>query len=371
MVAASLILSLLATAQLPSPVGRDRFPIAVLLQSPSNAARYEQAGINLYVGLWKGPTEEDLAALRSAGMPVICDQNDVGLAHRSDPTIAGWLQQDEPDNAQPQGNGYGPCVPPSQVVENYKRWKANDPSRPVLLGLGQGVANDEWIGRGSGALLDDYKTYVNGGDIVSFDIYPVAGLPKPDSENYLYLVAKGVDRLRGWVPKAKPSWNCIECTGIDSGKKATPAQVKAEVWMSIVHGSTGLIYFVHEFKPRFKEAALLEDPPMLEAVTQINRQVQALARVLLSGKAVSGVTAVSADPATPVDVLSKRLDGATYVFSVCMRNAATAARFVVPGAGKSAKAEVLGESRSIPLANGAFSDRFEPYAVHLYRIVER
>ena len=32
------------------------FPIAVWVQQPSNAERYKAAGINLYVGLWRGPT---------------------------------------------------------------------------------------------------------------------------------------------------------------------------------------------------------------------------------------------------------------------------------------------------------------------------
>lgn len=32
------------------------FPIAVWLQDPRNAARYKELGINVYVGLWKGPT---------------------------------------------------------------------------------------------------------------------------------------------------------------------------------------------------------------------------------------------------------------------------------------------------------------------------
>ena len=31
------------------------FPIAVWVQQPSNAERYKEAGINLYVGLWRGP----------------------------------------------------------------------------------------------------------------------------------------------------------------------------------------------------------------------------------------------------------------------------------------------------------------------------
>lgn len=50
---------------------RDTFPIAVWLQSPANAAKYRKAGINLYVGLWKGPTDEQLAELKAQGMRVI------------------------------------------------------------------------------------------------------------------------------------------------------------------------------------------------------------------------------------------------------------------------------------------------------------
>ena len=52
--------------------------------------------------------------------------------------------------------------------------------------------------------------------------------------------------------------------------------------MSLVHGSRGLIYFVHQFKPKFNEHALLDDPEMLAAVTAINRQIRELAPVLNS-----------------------------------------------------------------------------------------
>src|SRR5262249_11999005 len=70
------------------------FPVAVWLQNPANAARYRQAGINLYVALWKGPTDDQLADLKREGMYVICAQNEVGLAHKDDATIAGWMHGD-------------------------------------------------------------------------------------------------------------------------------------------------------------------------------------------------------------------------------------------------------------------------------------
>jgi len=40
------------------------FPIAVWLQAPKNAPKYRAIGINLYVGLWKGPTQQQLAELK-------------------------------------------------------------------------------------------------------------------------------------------------------------------------------------------------------------------------------------------------------------------------------------------------------------------
>ena len=352
----------------------DDFPIGVWLQSPSNAARYQAAGINFYVGLWQGPTKEQLAALKAAHMPVICDQNAVGLAHRADPNIIGWMHGDEPDNAQPVTDpatgkqGYGPCIPPARIVTDCARMRAADPTRPVLLNLGEGVANDEWIGRGPGAALGDYPEYVKGSDIVSFDVYPVAGLNKPDGENYLWYVPKGVTRLVGWTGGWKPVWNCIECTHIGSDRKPTPRQVRSEVWMALIHGSRGLIYFVHEFQPKFNEHALLDDPPMLAEVTRLNRQIHALAPVLNSPTVPQAATVHSSSAQTPIDLMVKRQGKTTYLFAVGMRNTAAQGAFTVRSLPKTAHAEVIGEARTITIKSGQFTDAFGPYDVHLYRI---
>ncbi len=352
----------------------DYFPIAVWLQDPVNAPRYKATGINLYVALWQGPTEAQLTALKSAGMPAICEMNAVGLAHRNDPTIVGWMHGDEPDNAQPVTDpatgkqGYGPCIPPSRIVSDYARLQASDPTRPIMLNLGQGVANDAWVGRGSGAKLSDYETYVNGGDIISFDVYPVAGLERADSENFLWYVPKGVDRLKRWMAGRKSLWNCIECTTIGSDRKATPHQVRAEVWMSLIHGSRGLIYFVHQFKPKFNEHALLDDPPMLTQVTAINKQIQTLAPALNSPSPENLLAVQSSVPAVPIDSMVKRQGRYLYVFAVGMRNGATTGNFALKGVPTNANVEVLGEGRSLRLRGGRFTESFLPYDVHVYRI---
>ena len=115
------------------------FPIGVWLQQPKNAAQFQAGGFNLYVGLWKGPTKEQLAELGKHGMPVICHQNEFGLEQRDNPLILAWMHGDEPDNAQPlgKGKGYGPPISPEEVQEDYRKIRKADPSRPVFLNRGQ------------------------------------------------------------------------------------------------------------------------------------------------------------------------------------------------------------------------------------------
>jgi hypothetical protein len=353
--------------------GRDpnQFPIGVWLQDPKNASRFREAGINLYIGLWKGPTDAQLDALRAAQMPVICDQNEVGLRRLEDETIVGWMHGDEPDNAQalPDGKGWGPPIAPESIASDYRRIAEKDPSRPVLLNLGQGVAWDGWYGRGVRTNHpEDYAEYVRGADIVSFDIYPSTHERDTICGN-LWYVGLGVSRLRQWTRDERVVWAVLECTRISNPNvKPTPDQVRAEVWMAIVHGCRGLLYFVHQFKPTFIEAALLEAPEMLAAVTGINRQIRELAPVINSPMVADGVKVSSTSPRTPVHAVLKRSEQGAYVFAVAMYREETTAEFRLAGVTGEGKVTVLGEDREMALRDGTFSDRFAGYGVHLYRL---
>ena len=346
------------------------FPICVWLQDPRNAARYKDAGINVFIGLWNGPTEEQLSALKAVGMLVIAEQNAVGLAHRDDRTIIAWMHGDEPDNAQSLGNGkgWGPPIAPSKIVADYEKQKKADPSRPVILNLGQGVAWDGWYGRGVRTNHpEDYAEYIKGSDIVSFDIYPAVH-EKPEVAGNLWFVPKGVDRLRSWSGDAKIVWNCIECSRIGNTKvKPSPAQVRAEVWMSLIHGSMGIIYFVHQFEPKFVEASLLADAELLPAVTALNREIHAVAPALNS-PSIKDCVVKSSSPEVPIDCMVKRQGGFTYVFAASMRDGAARGSFEIAGLAGNSRAEVLGEGRSVGVEGGRFADDFGPYAVHLYKI---
>jgi len=130
----------------------------------------------------------------------------------------------------------------------------------------------------------------------------------------------------------------------------------------------GLIYFVHEWQPKFNESALLSDPNMLAAVTQTNRQIHELAPVLNSPTIADGASVVSKYDSIPVAIMVKRHEGATYLFAVAMREGQTKARFSVQGLSGGQPVEVLGESRSLTSKDGQFDDDFKSWDVHLYRI---
>ena len=70
--------------------------------------------------------------------------------------------------------------------------------------------------------------------------------------------------------------------------------------MSLIHGSRGLIYFVHQFKPSFREAALLDDPQMLAAATALNRHITALAPVLNSPTIPDSLKVEPSAPSVPI-----------------------------------------------------------------------
>lgn len=347
------------------------FMVGVWLQNPSNANAYKAIGINTYVGLHNGPTTTHLNQLTAAGMKTICVQNDVGLANLNNPTIIGWFYPtDEPDNAQPlPGGGYGPPVLPSVVQAGYQAIKASDPTRPVLLNLGQGVAWDGWVGRGTRTNHpEDYPEYLKGSDIGAFDFYPINA--RPEVRGHIHRLGYGVDRMRAWSQPGHPVWNYIETTNINGSGGPTPVHVRAEVWLSIVHGSRGIIYFAHEISPVFRETGLLQDATMKAAVAAINEQITALAPVLNSATAAEGKIATGLDSDVLVDVMTKRYGGDTYLFAVTDQSNSGPAMFWDPALpSTNATVEVLGEDRQLAMIAGRFFDEFATTDVHLYRII--
>ncbi len=341
------------------------FPVGVWLQSPDNASKYRSIGINTFVGLWEGPNEAQLAALAEANMFAVAGQNEVGLNSINGHVIRAWMQDDEPDNAQPLPLvGYGTCTAAAEVARRSQEMKIIDPTRPVMINFGQGVANEFWRGRGScNGDQHYYDSAMRGADIVSFDIYPV-GSKTPQVKGKLEYVARGVTNLVKRATDRQSVWTAIETTALDPNRRPTAAEVRAEVWMALTHGAMGIVYFVHEFKPHFREDAIFRYPEIVAEVTETNRLIKSLAPVLRS-PTISD--AIEVHTTGEIATMVKVFENTTYIFAVAMQNSPSIVRIKVRD-GLKASASLIGEGRSLAIAEGSFEDEFEGYGVHLYRI---
>jgi hypothetical protein len=343
------------------------FPITVWLQEPlGTASAYRAIGINVFSGLHgRGPTNDRMAAVKAARMSVLlgADHQQIGLASRHRDRIGAWLQRDEPDNAQPApAGGWGPCVEPSVIVNEYRRFKRSAPGRPVVVNFGPGAAFTTWWGRGPcTGKVGMYAQYAKGADILSFDIYPTNnGWP-------LTYVADGVDNLMRVAKGRKPVWAFVETTKYDASNPGgpTPAQTRAQVWLALTHGATGIQYFAHVFSPRFVEAGLLEDPAMRRLVGATNRQIRRLAPILNSPTLRNGVRV---NASARIDTIAKRRGAFTYVFAVAPQASGGTATFTVARF-NNGTVTVIDENRTLQLRDGRFRDRFVGYGVHLYKVV--
>ncbi len=340
------------------------FPIGVWLQSPRFAPEYQAIGVNLFVGLNKGPTEDELAELARDGMPAFAEQNDVGLGSPNANMIRGWLlKEDEPDNAQalPSG-GWGQCVPAKAVVAETRAIKAKDPTRPVLVSFGRGAADPSWMGRGNcTGDLAYYGEAAVGADILAFDIYPVSS-GYGDELDY---PARGVMRLKAAAQAGQHVWVIIETTrGGWRNARVTPAELRSEILLAVTAGADGVIYFAHEWTGGFREDGLFRYPEIVRAVRDTNALLMRLAPAINS-PTIEG--RVAASGTIPFMTMLKEQGGALYLFAGSTDPKPGSAAFAVQGAGDG-RAEVVGEDRQVPISNGVLRDDFKGYEVHIYRI---
>ncbi len=353
------------------------FPLSVWLQGSWHATEMAGLGINIYLGNNAGTdpiATADIEILQPLGLYALIGQDATGLGDLPTPTIIGWwMSPDEPDNAQPNASGgYGPPIAPSVMVAQYQSYQTTDPTRPIFLGLGQGVAYPAYEGRGSNPPAE--SGYVPASDIIDFDIYPYNACAGDANQQVVcgqfWLNAAGVDNLRAWSNRHQAVWTDIETTSFETGSDAgpTPTQTVSEVWLSLIHGANGITYFVDILGPTFREDGIFADQAMVDAVTALNSQIEALAPELNSADIPNLVTVTSSNGATQIDLSVKANATSLYVFAAIARPGTTTGTFTIAGMTGNGSATVIGESRSVAVTAGTFSDAFAANAVHLYQL---
>ena len=262
-----------------------------------------------------------------------------------------------------------PRAMPERVMEQYRKIKAGDPSRPVFMTL-TGYFHPhfgKWTDQQRQGL---YPQYIKATDVVGYDIYPIYGWNKPEWIHLVYEATGQLAEMAGnrpvyaWIETSKGG----QWTGaLENQKDVTPAHIRAEVWMAICNGATAIGYFTHAWKPAYSQFGVPEHNR--KALAEINQQITRLAPAILA-TAPRRQVAIKAEDDTKLAVLARQHDGALYLFAVNYDQRVRKARATVTidGLAEGQEVTVIDESRSVKAQQGKFLDEFDPLAVHIYRV---
>jgi hypothetical protein len=278
---------------------RPFFPIMQWSQCPSDFASSLLLGINVFMGSCEDvPADVAAAMLGRHGyvVPPIELRGSLPGAR-----VLGWHQPDEPENLG---------LPASALAEPRRA------RGPTFLTL-----TSEFMQRARGPSA--YQAYTERADVVGFDLYPIAAHCKTHIS--LADVYNGQRDLLALAP-GKPTYQWIE-TGPLDGRctrrgPVTPEEVRAEIWLAIAGGATGIGYFTHTWTRgtwfRFDVPF-----PIRPVIERTNRELRALAPVLLSSQLEAAAT-------EPVYVGARAYRDAVYVIAVNASAAPVAAEIQIP-----------------------------------------
>ena len=289
---------------------------------------------------------------KKLGLYTTCSISDFEKVDKNDPTLIMWDQVDEPDYIERDKPG---AI--KDLIELYRKLHSVD-TKPVDVCFGSMFA------RGIGVMKNNlYVEYAEKtADVIMTDVYPVGNVNKPEE---LFLMAKAMKNMEKITRGKKPLMIAVEVCKIDDKAARAPNawEVRAEIWMVIIHGATGIFYFPSRFDHvRFCPVAINED---IEAeLIKTNGEIAALTDVILSKDSPAKVEVVESETASAASMLKEK-GGKYYLFTINMKKAPGKLKFTVTGAGGD-EAEVYGENRKVKVINGSIEEDFKGYEPHIY-----
>jgi len=353
------------------PTADTYFPIGAWFRPAESQAQldaYRAFGMNLFVGV-ENPELTDEAAIRASGLRTLIFQGERTRFDDLGSEVAGWLLDDEVDMTS------GPGDPSTGTGGGYDvmraaAGRAPDDGKLRYSGYGKGVL--WWESDAEAAYFVNHFEDATGADAYWFTDPNERGTPRyGKASSYGW----NIDRQRfldGLDGQRKPIWAIIETgwpfteSAAQGGRRILPDELRAAVWHSLIAGARGIIYFDHNFGPGSCDGSIIRgecysDTHDMGAL--VNAQIKRLAPVL-NAPSADGLVSTAAD----VRTMAKYEGGKFYVFAGNETNDGRTATFKVPCVGD-ATATVLDEDRSIPIADGQFSDDFaDGNAIHIYRI---
>jgi hypothetical protein len=312
--------------------GQPVFPLMVWHLCSDGYAKHIADGINLFMG-------DDCD---ETSMPELLDGRAYSLVANTNseldgPGVLGWYYRDEWDAFLPsnvsQADLQKELVPPKPGRLSFLTLTNHFYSHADPLPQGKGM----------------YPTLATVSDALGFDLYPLQVWCRPsfghvfESQREIQQLASGKPTFQ-WIETAPMEHPCRNDHRLDPN----PATVRAETWLAVAGGASGIGYFPNHWKRDIGEE-----------IAQTNRRLTSLAPVLI------GPSSVASTDAGAVNVGVRQLNDALYVIAVNTSAEKVDAKISVKDL-RGRGLTVLGEARTVSATDDTFSDTFEPLAVHVY-----
>ncbi len=222
----------------------------------------------------------------------------------------------------------------------YEILKELDPYHPVCM-----VFN-----RGAGQA----RPFMDSLDIAMADPYPIPNTPVTD-------VSDTCDEILEVCDGTQPLWIVPQAFGGGEwwSREPTPAEERVMSYLALIHGATGLQYFVRRPEVRFPKS-----PQAWSECSAVAFEAAEMTPALLSAEPRPKVT--SSSPAVHVAAWLDR--GIITVLAANSENAPTSVRIELPGVAYSGEADVLFENRKVSVQAGAIEEMLDAFGTRAYAI---
>jgi len=289
----------------------------------------------------------------------------------SDPRVVGWFLSDECEMGY-SGCGDNEATQLATQARYAATARARNDGRFLQANFGNGVLGSFWSPTTMGdqlSLVDvsSVDKYAYTSPDVRFEISRSPFWSQGDSQR---AIAYGwlQDRMETFTSPAgsKPNWVFVETAMpyLTEGGATTISgdQIAGAVWNAIINGASGIAYFQHNNNGACGNYSLIACPQARAAVAKTNAEIHSLAPVL---NTQSSVWTFGAGLQTALKVR----DGYAYVFA--MTDGGSGSRsLALPPSVRGKTVEVVGENRTLPVADGKFTDTFANEDTHhVYRLI--
>ncbi|OGV64712.1 MAG: hypothetical protein A3K19_29490 [Lentisphaerae bacterium RIFOXYB12_FULL_65_16] len=252
---------------------------------------------------------------------------------KAHPGLIGWDLIDEPD---------GLNVPPEEVRRAFDIVRRLDPSHAI------------WVNY---CLKDKFAAYAGLSDFASYDHYPLQGNP-------LGLLREYDRAIREAFPN-RPLLSCLQTWVAPRLGMPTPAQLRAQVYMSICQGMT-LFHYYSWYDPP-PSSCLMSNPELRSYTRLLAAELHALTPFLFA-TAVVPVTVEGVAPERSA-CLAKRVGDAIEVVVVNLeREPVVRLQLGVSGGRVCAATPMLEPPREVRIEDGQVVDHLPPYGICMYRL---